>query len=966
MGSRRLKAVGGRIWRRLLPLLLLGALLAPSAIFAKEPVVRRLRTGTPWETAVYDRASTAEGPTVLVIGGIHGDEPAGALAADQIRRWPIQRGRVVVIPRANELGLQRGTRRMPGVETSLGDLNRNFPRAGRDEAPRGAQARALWQLVTELEPDWLIDLHEGYHFHVQEPKSVGSTVIHSGSAAARRAARLMVRGVNATVHNTARRFVPISPAVNGSLARAASAHLGIHSMILETTTRSQARSRRVRQHRIMVHRLLRHLEMLPAGGDADAVRSALDRDDIWVALYDSSGTGGRGVPLLSRQLGAAEGIRVMRIGPDEIRSGALAAYDVVMFSGGLGGTQARTLDVSGREAVRDFIDSGGGYVGICAGAYLCLEGYSWGLKVVNAKTISPKWARGGATLDIELTEAGREVFGDIEGPLPILYHNGPVVMDAGADGLRKMVPFAYFREEVARGSSPKGIMKDSPAIFGGQFGAGRVIAFSPHPEQTKGHEALILDAVRWAALTDRSPVDSPPKPKTPSVAPALFRGPGSVMAKREMLDRLFRIDTREAWGHIREALGGIADRCAELHAERVGRWADVMTRLATPLPHGPDIEQPLLRTMNRFVGDTLLRHETLLADAAWRLAQRPPAAWRPLVTRSTAPGRNPWLRMTGARIAGLRVGRTTNTSARVAVASVVRRALDAGREPDVRVRLAALEAIAEQPEPPSEMLLPLLDAPGWDVRVRTATLLAEFGEVSAVPALEAAYLRAGARERVALDAALRTLAPERSAKQPGASTGANFYGLSIESGRVVFLIDVSGSMAEPFRPATDDVPAVSRLESAKTELKRLVRQLRPDTQFNVIAFSTAVIPWKSTLQPADEAGKAAVTRWIDGWTAAGNTCLWGGLREAFREAGLAPRGASTPSVDTLVVLSDGRPTYYGTGKPGWQSQTQLLRWLGQWNPRGLVRMHTVSLAPGAGRTLLKALATRFGGEHDAP
>ena len=66
--------------------------------------------GTQWETTFYRRDSGMDGPVVLVTGGIHGNEPAGARAAEQIRHWPLKKGRLIVVPRANIPGLKAGTR----------------------------------------------------------------------------------------------------------------------------------------------------------------------------------------------------------------------------------------------------------------------------------------------------------------------------------------------------------------------------------------------------------------------------------------------------------------------------------------------------------------------------------------------------------------------------------------------------------------------------------------------------------------------------------------------------------------------------------------------------------------------------------------------------------------------------------------------------------------------------------------
>ena len=53
------------------------------------------------------------GPTVLIVGGIHGNEPAGFRAADQVRHWPINRGKLIVIPKLNRLGVEANIRWSP-------------------------------------------------------------------------------------------------------------------------------------------------------------------------------------------------------------------------------------------------------------------------------------------------------------------------------------------------------------------------------------------------------------------------------------------------------------------------------------------------------------------------------------------------------------------------------------------------------------------------------------------------------------------------------------------------------------------------------------------------------------------------------------------------------------------------------------------------------------------------------------
>ncbi len=236
-----------------------------------------LLEGTRWETPCFVHDTGRDGPTVLIVGGIHGNEPAGATAAEQIRHWPLTRGKLLVVPRANVPGLRANRRFLPQAARPLRDLNRNFPRTA-EEAPRGEPAGALWKLLVAEQPDWLLDLHEGYDFHLVNSDSVGSTVIRHRSPDTDRASRRMVQAINATIDVKQHKFQSLAPPAQGALARAAGEHLGIRAMILETTRKDQPLSLRSRQHRIMVYRLLEDLQMIddPTAIDPVAERETAD------------------------------------------------------------------------------------------------------------------------------------------------------------------------------------------------------------------------------------------------------------------------------------------------------------------------------------------------------------------------------------------------------------------------------------------------------------------------------------------------------------------------------------------------------------------------------------------------------------------------------------------------------------------------------------------------------------------
>jgi len=462
--------------------------------------------GTEWETAFYQRDSGVDGPVVLITGGVHGNEPAGARAAEQIRHWPIKKGRLIIVPKVNKPGLMADIRYLPGKSKELRDLNRNFPKTKEKPVARDLPASALWDLMEKNKPDWFIDLHEGYDFHQINSDSVGSSIIDAKGKLANAIVPKMLEAVNATITDPKKKLVRLRYPVNGSVARAAHERLKAASMILETTKKDQPISKRTRQHRIMVHTLLLHLGMVNKGATHVLVPSKAE--GLKIAVYDAGGVGGKGPRNLDKVF---EGNKVIlrRVGAIDIRAGILGQFDLVIFPGGSGSKQAAALEAEGREVVKKFIDQGGGFVGICAGAYLAASNYKWSLGISNHRTFCKSidlpeigrksmWYRGTSTpVKMELTEEGRKILGDVKGIFDVRYHNGPIMSAMDKKGLGAFRSLATFRSEVSRYKPQEGTMVNTPAIIVGEFGKGRVLCISPHPESTPGLYKLVQNAIRW-------------------------------------------------------------------------------------------------------------------------------------------------------------------------------------------------------------------------------------------------------------------------------------------------------------------------------------------------------------------------------------------------------------------------------------------------------------------------------------
>ncbi len=225
----------------------------------------KLASGTRWETPYFVVEGEKAGPTVMLIAGMHGDEPAPPRAADTFLDLVLKRGRLVVVPRASQPALSLGKRLTADAENP--NLNRNFP-VGDHVQPRGRMAEELWSLVRKIEPQWLVDLHEGSGFHRAGDKSVGSSVIRSDDEEVHKVAKAIVNRVNATITHDGHEFDLLGPPVEGSIARAVRRKLGIRSMILETSV-PQPMERRIHQHQLMVRTLLEELDMIDPSLESD-------------------------------------------------------------------------------------------------------------------------------------------------------------------------------------------------------------------------------------------------------------------------------------------------------------------------------------------------------------------------------------------------------------------------------------------------------------------------------------------------------------------------------------------------------------------------------------------------------------------------------------------------------------------------------------------------------------------------
>ena len=233
-------------------------------------------------------------------------------------------------------------------------------------------------------------------------------------------------------------------------------------------------------------------------GSAFAAEPATPAPVVRVAVFEGGGVS-KGVENVLKVLGEHSDLKVSRIKPEGIRSAELEKFDVVLFPGGSGSKQGQALDEEGRQQVRQFVEKGGGYVGICAGSYLATCDYTWSLHILDAKVIDRQhWARGTGDVELKVTAPGKTLLGLKSDAPTIYYHQGPLLAPAGDAKVPDFDTLATFAGDIAKNGAPKGVMPGTTAIAAGSYGQGRVLCFSPHPEKTESLRNLVHRAVVWA------------------------------------------------------------------------------------------------------------------------------------------------------------------------------------------------------------------------------------------------------------------------------------------------------------------------------------------------------------------------------------------------------------------------------------------------------------------------------------
>ena len=262
-----------------------------------------------------------------------------------------------------------------------------------------------------------------------------------------------------------------------------------------------------------------------------------------IALYGSGGSPYHHAAILARA-----GHATSFVFPRDIEAGALDGFDAFVMPGGgyLGmAGQLAPLGAAGCRAIREYVESGGMYIGSCAGAYdaatvsarfqaewpaqaelRLLDDRVWNDAEDDDDLASP----GIGEIICETADAGHPVMAGLPQRFVITHYNGPLF--DGPHALARVVGTgaAFTAAEEFFGASASGRLIDRAITAGAaniaaaRRGRGRVVLFGSHPEFGR---TLAMDDETGAARLLRNAVDwqleesgGPERPPVPLVAEA--------------------------------------------------------------------------------------------------------------------------------------------------------------------------------------------------------------------------------------------------------------------------------------------------------------------------------------------------------------------------------------------------------------------------------------------------------------
>ncbi|MBS7656138.1 hypothetical protein KEJ50_06555 [Candidatus Bathyarchaeota archaeon] len=159
----------------------------------------------------------------------------------------------------------------------------------------------------------------------------------------------------------------------------------------------------------------------------------------------------------------------------EIEEGKLKLFSALIIPGGYTFKLLSSLTEKTANEIRSFIIEGGGYIGICMGAYAASA-----LKLCEAEALR---RYGEGVVNIAISNPKHPIAEGFQEKIEMFYQNGPEIISK------------HNEEVIGKFQSGKA------AILATNLEDGKIVLFSPHPEKLKTTWKMLKNAVEFCVET---------------------------------------------------------------------------------------------------------------------------------------------------------------------------------------------------------------------------------------------------------------------------------------------------------------------------------------------------------------------------------------------------------------------------------------------------------------------------------
>lgn len=484
--------------------------------------------------------------------------------------------------------------------------------------------------------------------------------------------------------------------------------------------------------------------------------------------------------------------------------------------------------------------------------------------------------------------------------------------------------------------------------------------------------------------------------------------PGFVADKVILVERLVADAETRSWKFLGDIL--VAECTLWLDAQQMAQakeneWLSFQKRGTKGLT--PDEEKAMLGAQKSFEPlDKAAKLEREVLDAVVKaISDAPPALRTTLFARAKGP--SDWLfRAAVVQLAGRQPAEKESSA-------FLTRSLNPGTEKDPRVRAAALDGLQALPVGAENHIIGRIADSEWIVQIIAVRLVREKKLVQAIPALIAALERANLRMQEEIGGALKDITGQNhepyadvwakwwadnrekfqsqeavkvSGRPKDPPVDNSIYGVPIKSDRVLFVIDISGSMLKPTQnpqaatptpkapvtpkegdppppPPAEEVLSGPKIDVAKHELKKAIVKLPKTAKFSMVAFNQGTLVWKEQPVDATPENREEAYKWIRELKPSGSTYSEGALRVGFKIAGLGAIDKAYPEVaiDTIMFISDGAPTDNNPAAGKLVPFEPILALVREWNSQKRVVVNCIAVDMQPGNQFMETLARENGG-----